>query len=162
MPANSDQEIIISNKLEDLRLKISNWQILIDNDDKLITFDSINTDHNALKGNIHSLYLEALYARVTDKLSYDVIGLVGLIDRIKRAAHRYIRNEEQIANAQRISNNITSDLKDSLSKPGSVPCDNESLIIAGGCSGFENNTDLITQTSLGIITAALQMQGGGY
>ena len=160
MPANSDQEIIISNKLEDLRLKISNWQILIDNDDKLITFDSINTDHNALKGNIHSLYLEALYARVTDKLSYDVIGLVGLIDRIKRGVHRYIRNEERIANAK--CNNIASDIKYSLSTPGSVPCDNESLIIAGGCSGFENNTDLVTQTSLGIITAALQMQGGGY
>ena len=97
---------------------------------------------------------------MTDKLSYDVIGLVGLIDRIKRGVHRYIRNEERIANAK--CNNIASDIKYSLSTPGSVPCDNESLIIAGGCSGFENNTDLITQTSLGIITAALQMQGGGY
>ena len=110
MSANS--EIVILSKLENLSVKISNWQTALDHDP--ITFDGINTDHNVLKGNIHSSYQEALYARVTDKLSYDVIGLVGLIDRIKRAAHRYIRNEERNANAQRISNNITSDLKDSF------------------------------------------------
>ena len=74
--------------------------------------------------------------------------------------HRYIRNEERIANTRRVSNIIASDVKESLSEPGSAPCDNESLIIAGGCSGFENNTDLVTQNSLGIVTAALQMQGG--
>ena len=95
MPANSDQEIL--TKLENLRLKISNWQTLIDNEP--ITFDGINTDHNVLKGDIHSLYQEALYARVTDKLSYDIIGLVALIDRVKRAADQYLRNEQQIANA---------------------------------------------------------------
>ena len=71
-----------------------------------------------------------------------------------------ICNEERIANTKHISNNIAGDIQDSLSEPGSAPCDNESLIIAGGCSGFENNTDLVTQTSLGIVTAALQMQGG--
>ena len=35
------------------------------------------------------------------------------------------------------------------------------MIIAGGCSGFEPNTDLITQPSIGIVTAALQLQRGG-
>ena len=55
---------------------------------------------------------------------------------------------------------ITSDAKENLSELGSSPCDNNSLIIAGGCSGFEHNTDLVTQNSLGIVTAALQMQGG--
>ena len=54
LPANSDQEIIISNKLENLGSKISEWQSLIEYDP--ITFDSINTDHNVLKGNIHILY----------------------------------------------------------------------------------------------------------
>ena len=74
LPANSEQKIVISNKLETLRLKISDWQSSIEYD--LITFDIINTEHNVLKGNTHSLYQEALYARVSDKLSYDIIGLV--------------------------------------------------------------------------------------
>ena len=66
-------------------MKLSTWQTAID--DEPITFDGINTDHSVLKGDIHSLYQEALYARVTDKLSYDIIGLVSLIDQVKRAAN---------------------------------------------------------------------------
>ena len=113
-----------------------------------------------MKGCIHSLYQEALYARVSDKLSYDIIGQVALIDQVKRAAHRYIRNEERIADTQRVNNkDITGDVKESLSEPGPASSDNQSLIIAGGCSGFEHNTDLVTQNSLGIVTATLQMQG---
>ena len=88
LPANSEQEIIISNKFEIIRAKISDWQASIKFD--LITFDSINTEHSVLKGNTHSLYQEALYTRVSDKLSYDIIGLISLIDRVKRAALRYI------------------------------------------------------------------------
>ena len=121
LPANRDQEVIISNKLETLRLKISNWQTAIDKDP--ITFDGIDTDHSVLKRDIHSLYQEALYAQVTDKLSYDIIGLVALIDRVKRAANRYLRNEERIASTRLISNIVASDIKESLSEPGSVPCD---------------------------------------
>ena len=56
---------------------------------------------------------------------------------------------------------FASDVKENLYKPDSAPCDNDSLIIAGGCSGFEHNTDLVTQNSLGILTAALQMQSEG-
>ena len=56
----------------------------------------------------------------------------------------YIRNEEPIANTRHVSNVTASDVKESLSEPGSAPSDNESTIIAGGCSGFENNTDLVT------------------
>ena len=51
-----------------------------------ITFDKTKADHNVLKGDIHSFYQEALYARVTDKLSYDIIVLVALIDCVKQAA----------------------------------------------------------------------------
>ena len=97
---------------------------------------------------------------MTDKLSYDIIGLVALIDRVKRAANRYLRNEERIANTRRISNIIPSDIKESLSEPGSALCENESLIIAGGCSGFGTITELVTQYSLETVTAAQQMQGG--
>ena len=79
MPANSDQEIVISTKLKNLHLQISNWQTAIDNEP--ITFNGIDTDHSVLKGDIHSLYQEVLFTRVTDKLSYDIIGLVALIDR---------------------------------------------------------------------------------
>ena len=81
LPANSDQEIVISSKLENLQLQISNWQTAID--DEPITFEGIQADHNVLKGYILSLYQEALYAQETNKLSYDIIGLVALIDRVK-------------------------------------------------------------------------------
>ena len=81
LPADSNQEIVIVSKLENLQLKISNWQTAIE--DEPITFVA---DHNVFKGDIHSLYQEALYAQVTDKLSYDIIGIVALIDCLKRAA----------------------------------------------------------------------------
>ena len=112
-----------------------------------------------LKENIHSLYQEALYARVTDKLSYDIIGLVGLIDRVKRAAQRYIRSEEQITEIIHVNDIAASEVKESLSEPDAAPCKSDSLIIAGRCSGFEHNTDLVTHNSE-IVTAALQLQGG--
>ena len=124
LPSNSEQEIVIFNKLENLWLKISDWQSSIEYDP--ITFDGINTEHDALKGNIHSLYQETLYARVSDKLSYEIIGLVASIDRVKCAAHRYIRNEERIADTIRVNNIIASDAKENLSKLGSAPCDNDS------------------------------------
>ena len=41
LPANSDQEIIISNKFETLREQISEWQAIIEFE--LITIDSIKT-----------------------------------------------------------------------------------------------------------------------
>ena len=98
---------------------------------------------------------------MTNKLSYDIIGLVALIDCVKGAAKRYLRNEEQIANTKHNSEPIANDIQERLSELGSVPCDNDSLIIAGGCSGFETLTNLVNQDSLGTITAALQVQGGG-
>ena len=60
LPVNSDQEIIISSKLENLQLKITKWQTAIDVE--LITFEGIKADHNVLNGDYHSLYLEVLYA----------------------------------------------------------------------------------------------------
>ena len=56
---------------------------------------------------------------------------------------------------------ITNDIKERLSELGSVPCDNDSLIIAGGCSGFETLADMVNYDSLGTVTAALQVQGEG-
>ena len=78
LPANSDLETIISNKFWILQSKIAEWQHLIDYEP--ITFEGINTDYNVIKGNINALYQEALYAHVTDKLSYDIIGQIALID----------------------------------------------------------------------------------
>ena len=102
---------------------------------------------------------------MTDKLSYDIIGLVALIDRVKQAANRYLHNKEQRANTTTVStehSSKTNDVIERLSELGSVPCDNDPLIIAGGCSDFEPLTNLVNQDSLGTVTAALQMQGGGY
>ena len=75
-------------------------------------------------------------------------------------------NEERIANTTTISTEhssktVTNDINERLSELGSVPCDNDSLIIASGCSGFEPLTDFVNQDSLGTVTAALQVQGGG-
>ena len=106
---------------------------------------------------------------MTDKLSYDIIGLVFLIDCIKRAADRYFRNENQIANATALStehrsNTVTNDINERVSELGPVPLDNDSHITASGCSGFEPLADLVTQNGFGNLTAALQGQrgGGGY
>ena len=82
-PANSDQEHIISSKFETLREKISAWQSIIKYE--LSTIDSIKADHNQLKGEIHSLYQESIYAHASEKLSYDIIDLISLIDRVKNA-----------------------------------------------------------------------------
>ena len=52
LPANSEQEIVIANKLEILKSKISEWHTSIEFE--LITIDGINTEHSVLKGNTHS------------------------------------------------------------------------------------------------------------
>ena len=52
----------------------------------LITVDSIKVHHKRLKGEIHSLYQESIYAHASEKLSYDIIGLISLIDQVKNAA----------------------------------------------------------------------------
>ena len=102
---------------------------------------------------------------MTDKLSYDIIGLVALIDQVKRAAEQSLRNEQQIAdtialNDECNNNPVTSDINERLSEPGLVPSGNDSLIITSGCSGFEPLTNLVNQNGFGNLTAALQVQGG--
>ena len=96
---------------------------------------------------------------MTDKLSNDIISEVTLIDRVKHAAQRLIRVEAPINNTMRVNDIFTSDVIERLFKSGATPCDNDPLIIAGRCSGFDN-TDLLIQSSE-IVTATLQMQGGG-
>ena len=59
-------------------------------DEEPIRFEGINAQFISLKGSIHSLYQEALYCRVNDKLSYDIISLIGRLDHVKRVADRYI------------------------------------------------------------------------
>ena len=80
-------------------------------------------------------------------MSYEIIGLISLIDRVKNAALRLIRNEERMAETTRVNKIIASNARQRLSDSDSSPRDNNSLIIAGGCSGFEPNTKLTTQDS---------------
>ena len=68
------------------------------------------------------------------------------------AALRLIRNELRMTEMACINNVIASNAKQRLSESDHSPCDNNSVIIAGGCSGFEPNTDLITQPSIRIVT----------
>ena len=70
---------------ESVCIKIANWQRVIDKDP--ITLEGIKNVYDQLKGAIYSLYQDALYARVTDKLSYDIISLIALIDCVKRAVN---------------------------------------------------------------------------
>ena len=114
-----------------------------------------------MKGEIHSLYQEAIYACTSEKLSYDIIALISLIDRVKNAALRLIRNELHMVEMAPVTGTIASNANLKLPEAESSPIDNDSAIIAGGCSGFEPNTDLIIQPSIGIVTAALQLQRGG-
>ena len=96
---------------------------------------------------------------MTDKLSYDIIGLVALIDHVKRAADRYIRNEKQMANTTVLNTEHSSnnDINERVSELGVVPSDNNSPIVASGHSGFETLTDLVTQNDFGNSTAALHV-----
>ena len=66
-----------------------------------------------------------------------------------------------MAETTRVNKIIASNAKQRLSDSDPSPRDNNSLIIAGGCSGFEPNTKLTTQDSIGTVTATLQMQRGG-
>ena len=156
LPTNSDQELLISNKLDSLKREISHWQDIIELE--LITVDSVKIDHKKLKGEIQSLYQESIYAHAPGKLSYDIIGLMSLIDRVKNAALRLIQNEERMAETARVNNVIANNAKQRLSQSGPSPGDNNFIIIAGGCSGYDNNTDLITQAGTGTVTATLQLQ----
>ena len=54
-----------------------------------------------------------------------------------------------------VNNIIASNAKQRLSQSDPSPRDNNSMIIAGRCSGFEPNTDLINHPSIGTVTAAL-------
>ena len=113
-PANSDQEHIISSKFKTLRDQISEWQYIIKYD--LITVDSFKADHKRLKGEIHSLYQESIYAHASEKVSYDIIGLISLIDWVKNAELRLIRNELCMAETACINNVIASNAKQRLSE----------------------------------------------
>ena len=81
-----------------------------------------------------------------------------LIDRIKKVTHKFIRNTAPITDIICVNDTPASNVRESLSGSGATSHDKDPLIIAGKCSGFD--TDLVTQTS-GVVTAALQMQGGG-
>ena len=82
------------NKFKTLKIKISAWQSVINYE--LPTIDGIKANHNQLKGEMHSLYQESIYAHASEKLSYDIIGLVSVIARIKGAGLRLIRNQEGV------------------------------------------------------------------
>ena len=95
VPAGIDRQSLIQTQYDGICEIIRAWQIQIDEDP--ITFEGINAQFVSLKESIHSLYQEALYCQVTDKLSYDIISLIGLIDCVKRVADRYIQTENKIA-----------------------------------------------------------------
>ena len=65
-------------KFKALEIKISAWQCFV-NHDPSITIDLIKTHHNELNGNIHSLHIESILAHTSEKLSYDILELVSII-----------------------------------------------------------------------------------
>ena len=89
---------------------------------------------------------------MTDKLSYDIISLIALIDRIKRAADRYIWNDNRIANTN--VNNIeprniplANDINEMVSDLGAISSDQFSPIVDSGRSVLGTLTGLANPTS---------------
>ena len=68
-------------------------------------------------------------------LNYDIIDLISLIDHVKNATLRLIWNDEGMAETVHVNNIIACNAKQKLSQSGPSPCDNNSIIVAGGCSG---------------------------
>ena len=66
-----------------------------------------------------------------------------------------------MAETARVNNVIANNAQQRLSQSGPSPSDNNSIIIAGGCSGYDNNTDVTSHASFGTVTATLQLQQGG-
>ena len=85
-----EDELII--RFNTLKIKISAWQCFI-NYDPDIRIDIIKAHHTELKGEIHSLYYESILAHTAERLSYDILGLRSVIDRIKRAGVRLVRDQ---------------------------------------------------------------------
>ena len=83
----------LSNKFKTLKIKISASQCFI-NYDIDVTIDIIKAHHVKLKGEIHSLHHESILAQTSEKLSYDILGLISVIDRIKGAGFRLVRGQE--------------------------------------------------------------------
>ena len=82
-------------KFKILKVKISAWQGFV-NHDPSITIDLIKTHHIELNENIHSLHIKSILAHTSEKLSYDIIELVSVINRIKEAGFRLIRGQEPV------------------------------------------------------------------
>ena len=139
---------------------IATWQR--DIVEEPITFEGIILQYDSLKGSISSLYQEALYGGVTDKLSYDIISLIALTDQVKRAADRYIWNENRIANTS--VNNIepgnipvANDINETVSDLEAISSDQFSPIFASGRSGLGTPTGLVNPIGLGNLTVGLQV-----
>ena len=67
------------------------------------------------------LYRKALCVHVSEKLSYDVIDPISLIDRVRTAGLRYIPTEERMAEKARVNNIIASNAKQRLSESNPSP-----------------------------------------
>ena len=117
--------------MDSIKGEIAHWQSIIDYN--LITVEGVRIDHKRLKEGIQSLNQESIYTHVSTKLSYEIIGLISLIDRVRNAALRLIRNEERIAEAARVTGVIASNAHQGLPQSAPSPSDNNSVIIAGEC-----------------------------
>ena len=110
------------------------------------------------------IYPFTLSGPLYSKLSYDIISLIGLIDHVKRAADRYVRNENRIVSAS-LNNSesrsvlITNDINEVVSELGNIVSDQLSPIVAGGRSGLGTLTDLGNPIGLGNLTAASVQRG---
>ena len=89
----NEDDLIFKFKI--IKIKISAWQCFV-NHDPSITIDLIKSHHIELNGNIQSLHIEFILAHTSEKLSYDIIELVSVIDLIKKAGFRLILGQEPV------------------------------------------------------------------
>ena len=150
LPANSEQQAFIESKLEIICGNIATWQR--DIDEEPIIFEGIKSQYDNLNGSFHSLYQEALYGQVTDKLSNDIISHITLIHHVKRAADRYIWNENLISNTT-VNNiepgntQVANDINEMVSDLGAISSDQFSPIVDSGRSVLGTLTGLANPTS---------------
>ena len=108
LPASIELESSIQSQYDIICGNIAAWQR--DIDEEPISIEGIQSQFVSFQGSIHSLYQNALCSRVTDKLSYDIINTIGLLERIKKAANRYIRHEMNEVNAKFNNESFPTDI----------------------------------------------------
>ena len=161
LPASIELESLIQSQYDIIRENIAAWQR--DIDEEPISIEGIQSQFVSFQGSIHSLYQNALCSRVTDKLSYDIINTIGLLECIKKATNRYIRREMNELNAKFNNESVPTDIDTNEFVSGLRLVNNEvnPLMVTSGRSGLEVITNEESLIDMEFLISAPQVIEGG-